>query len=193
MNDIRTIESHPHYSVDEDGNVYNKGGKILKHLLTTQTKYHSVRLYSGTGTKPAMKYVHRLVAEAFISNPDIKKQVNHKDGDRNNNHVSNLEWVTGSENIQHYMNDLGGNEDMKTRFKNVDWSIAYEKRRLYPNYINKQAGRPHRVILQYDKQGNFIKEWDSALDILSALNIHLSSVLCGKTKTAGGYIWKYKN
>jgi len=193
MNDKQPIETHPHYSVDRDGNVYNKHGNILKHLLTSQTKYHSVRLYSGSGTKPAMKYVHRLVAEAFISNPDNKEQINHKDGDRNNNHVDNLEWASRSENIRHYFDELGGNEEIKTRFKDVDWTIALEKRKQHPNYINKKAGRKHRVILQYDKQGNFIKEWASAQAILNELKIHLSSVLCGKTKTAGGYAWKYKN
>ena len=65
------------------------------------------RLQLTNGDKKKNKLVHRLVAEAFVPNPDGKEQVNHIDGDKLNNKASNLEWVTPSENLQHaYDTDL---------------------------------------------------------------------------------------
>lgn len=92
------------YDVAENGVVTNKHGKQMKQWNNKMFKYMAVTL--SQNNKPFVKYVHRLVAEIYIPNPDNKAQVNHKDGNKLNNHVSNLEWVTVSENIQH-MYDTG--------------------------------------------------------------------------------------
>ncbi len=70
--------------------------RVLK--LVSDGPYLCVSLYKNGFTKAA---VHRLVAEAFIPNPDNKPEVNHKDNDGTNNHVDNLEWVTPKENAEH--------------------------------------------------------------------------------------------
>lgn len=78
----------------------NLKGKVLKANNTGALRnYPSVQLNMG-GRKKNHK-IHRLVAEAFIPNPDDKPEVNHKDGNTQNNHASNLEWVTASENVTH--------------------------------------------------------------------------------------------
>lgn len=94
------IKNFPNYSVSDLGNVRsNKSGRILKPDIQTKLTYRRVTLSSkGVTTR---KPVHRLVAEAFISNPLNKPYVNHIDNDPANNAISNLEWVTHSENMLH--------------------------------------------------------------------------------------------
>ena len=100
----KMIDGYPYY-VTEDGRVYslhsNKWVAISEHNnRKTATKYRSVSLHWKGKQKRAL--VHRLVAEAFIPNPENLPEVNHKDMDKSNNHVSNLEWCTHAENCQHY-------------------------------------------------------------------------------------------
>ena len=107
---MRTVEFSPGYTVSENGVVmsirYNHTGKS-KELKTWLAKgYPSVR-YAEIKNKYKAMTVHRLVAQAFIPNPHNKPQVNHIDGNILNNHVSNLEWCTASENQKHSVHVLG--------------------------------------------------------------------------------------
>ena len=90
-----------HYEVSNYGKVRNtKSKRILRPV--DLNGYSIVRLSDKSiGLKPKTTYVHRLVATAFIPNPENKKEVNHIDLNRSNNHVSNLEWVTTEENYNH--------------------------------------------------------------------------------------------
>lgn len=93
------------YEVDNLGNVYSivQGRSRRKGILSQYSNergYMKVNLYDVSG-KCKKKYVHRLVAIAFIPNPLDKPNVNHKDCDVKNNNVNNLEWCTQSENILH--------------------------------------------------------------------------------------------
>jgi hypothetical protein len=104
MEQWKTIEGFNNYEVSSLGKVKNKTGKVLA-LRITSDGYNRVRLY---GDSIKNKLVHRLVAEAFITNNDeTKKQINHKDGDKLNNSIDNLEWVNHSENMVHKYHTLG--------------------------------------------------------------------------------------
>lgn len=96
-----TLNNFNMYLIYEDGRIFSKqSNKFLKITYDKNVKYNRISLINDFGEKKKF-LVHRLVAEAFIPNPENKPEVNHIDGDKTNNHVSNLEWVTRSENMQH--------------------------------------------------------------------------------------------
>lgn len=89
------IASHPEkYEVSESGVVRNKSGRVLKQWVSDQG-YAKVCI----GGKSVS--VHRLVAIGFLENPNMYPEINHKDGVKNNNSVSNLEWCSRSQNMKH--------------------------------------------------------------------------------------------
>jgi hypothetical protein len=98
MKDIQGYENK--YAVTPCGQIFSylKNG-FLSSASNVQVQYMQVGLWQNNIGRT--QYVHRLVAQAYIPNPLGLLEVNHKDGNRRNNHVSNLEWVTSSENSQH--------------------------------------------------------------------------------------------
>lgn len=142
-------------------NRYVQRERILKPYLGT-AGYLQINLKTEGTRKLAM--MHRLVAAAFIPNPEGKEDVNHKNGDKTDNRAENLEWNTRQENIIH----------------------SYEHG-LQNHYTRK--------ILQYDMQGNIVKEWDSiggAADGTNTERRNINACCRCKRKSAGGYIWRYK-
>ena len=88
------------YEIDEFSNITNTQGKILKLTTHCQTGRFQISLYCDDGLRRSF-YVHRLVAMAFIPNPENKPEINHIDGNPKNNSIDNLEWCDRFENMKH--------------------------------------------------------------------------------------------
>lgn len=162
-------------------NRYKRCGNTLKlynDIILKQGKvdgYKTIQLCKD-GIAKSFR-VHRLVAEAFIPNPQNKSQVNHKDGDRTNNYVENLEWCTPKENIIHSYKKL-------ERKANTPWKNKFGKDN--PN---------SKEVYKIDKNTNkIIEKFYGINEANRKTNIARSSIykVCNnKQKTAGGYIWKF--
>lgn len=99
MKDIAGFEGL--YTIDPDGNVYNKDGHKIKPYLDRKGYYRVTLNQKVDGKwKSKLCQVHRLLAIAYIPNPDNKPQVNHINGVRDDNSLENLEWATAQENVQ---------------------------------------------------------------------------------------------
>ena len=96
------MKPHPtqtDYLFTEEGDVYSRKFGKLKKMKQRTERYKAINLWNNG--KEKAHYVHRLVAETYIPNPDNLPEVNHKDEDKTNNNVANLEWSTHADNVQH--------------------------------------------------------------------------------------------
>lgn len=171
----KVIDGYSRYIISNTGEVKNlKTGKILKK--DSSRDYYEVVLSKNGKTK---KYsIHRLVAQHFIPNPENRPQVNHKDGNKLNNCVNNLEWVTRSENILHsYKNGL--------QIHNQLGKYGWNSFRGEPvKQINIITGK---IINVYGSMGDAARQ----NNIRYAQNI--KACADGITKSCAGYKWEYVN
>ena len=160
MNEIwKDVKDFPSYEVSNLGNVRNKKTKrVLKGRKVGN--YLHVALYKGDGSKPTEKLIHRLVAEAFLTNLENKTEINHKSGITTQNEVSNLEWSSAKENSIHrdyVLNHCGGFG--KSPVRCIETEVVY----LSQSEASRQTG-------------------------IAASSI--SACCRGKRKTAGGFHWE---
>ena len=162
------------YQVSNWGRVKSLGnGKTHKTPRIMKINKQKNGYYRVILTKDGVeknKSVHRLVATAFLENPENLPCVNHKDENPSNNNVSNLEFCDQKYNINY------GNRNKKVSNKMTN-------------------GKLSKPVLQFTPTGDFIREWPSTREIERQLGFDHSAVgrcCLGKQKSSYGYIWKYK-
>lgn len=150
------------YHISNLGRVYTEKRKRLKSIHLDRDGYPIV-IFS-VNNRPLTKKVHRLVAEAFIPNPNGLPCVNHKDENKTNNRVDNLEWCTIRQN------------------------------NIYGTRLERVASKERKAIYKCDRNGNILDKYESITEASKSVNTDSSNihqVLSGKRKTARGYVWKY--
>ena len=159
-----TIQEANNYEISTYGNVRNKiTQKILKGRLT-KSGYLQVSLKIDETNKFSNRYIHRLVAIYWIDNPQNKREVNHKDGNKENNNINNLEWVTSSENQKH-RHSIGINKTSNRR-------------------VGKFT-KDGELVAQY----NSIQEAANIEN--NGVRVSIDNVVHGKRKSLKGFIWKF--
>ena len=159
----KTIEEANGYEVSNLGNIRNKTTKRILKGRFSKSGYLQVSIKLNDTQKFSNRYIHRLVATYWINNSENKKEVNHIDGNKENNIVENLEWVTSSENQKH-RHRLGNNKTSQRKVGKFD--------------------KDGNLIAKYDS----IIE---AAILEGSPRVSIDNVLQGRRYTLKGFVWKY--
>ena len=175
------IENHPSYFISNFGRVFSKkSNKIMKNRVVSKNGYQQITLDNS------QLLVHRLVAQAFIPNPNNLPCVNHKDENPGNNDFRNLEWCTYKYNSNYGTNPSRHSKKMIDRYNNdPDWKSDCIKR------LAEIQKKKRKRVVQLDKFNNYLKTYESsyATEKDGHLSVHVCDCANGKRKTHHGYKW----
>lgn len=173
MEEFRKIPSLNYlYEVSDKGTVRNAiTGKVVRGYVE-KNGYRRIRIENKLLGSVIRTSVHQLVAECFIPNPDGKPYVNHKDLNKLNNTVENLEWVTPTENVRHaYQN-----------------GIAVDGIRRHSEETRKRVSNGIRSFDSVTEAGRWLYDRGLCKNISSGIAI-VSAAINGRSKKGGGYTW----
>lgn len=177
------------YQISNLGNLISiKHNRIKPIIVKTQKSQRYLRVNLWKKGEYKTFSIHRLVAEAFLPNPNKFPVVNHKDGNKLNNKANNLEWCTQSHNVKEsYKLGLQKIFTPPMRENYIPWNKG---KKMSTNYINKNYST--KKVNQYTMNNDFIKCWNSIAQAEKELGItHISMCCKDKRKSAGNYIWRY--
>lgn len=171
---------NPNYLVYEDGTIFSLYTNRKIKVQYDKQGYNIVKI--KINGKTATRRVHRMVALCFIPNPDNLPQVNHKDEDKNNNNVANLEWVTAKQNCNYGTRNIRLSQNKKGRPK---------------NYKQSKVKRNSKPIQQLNLNGEIINSFPCAGVACEQLgwpqnrSARIRYVANGHAKTAYGFLWRF--
>ncbi len=158
LGNIRSFYTNPRYGYKNfESNNISIEGKNMR-ISTKANGYMYVTLRKDGKSKK--KHIHRLVASAFIDNPNNFEQVNHKNFNKQDNRVNNLEWVTRAQNRRHWRESLKYKKDYKNKMVNITHKVVKKIKENKNDILNKRhEGKPVKEIAEELSLGrDFVRE-----------------------------------
>lgn len=169
----KDIRGYPNYLISDDGLVRNRKGRTLKQF---KDKNGYLRVCLCKDAKQKTFSAHRLVAIAFVKNPDGLKTVDHINGIKTDNRACNLQWMSAEDNLNKYLRE------------------ANKCRNKQPRYGGRKRGETQRIkVNQYTRSGELLNTFISFMEAERKTGIQSGNIsLCvnGHKPSAGGYVWR---